>query len=874
MSNHEIRPPGWIQRLVEKYCEPCLFEGISGDLEELFFENVELKGPAKAKVIYLFQALGFFRIRFKKRSKKASNMKAIWHNYLLTSFRSLKRHKAFLFINLLGLITAITCGLYALIFINDELQFDKHLEDTESTYRLYKRHINVPEGVDHLTYETSGMMGPTMQEEYPEITDFVRVLPWWDEEILSYEKSNIATPYLYFADSNFFDFFNVEIIRGNAKNILNAPSSIALSEELAKSIFGKEDPIGKTIVGINDLDFTITGIFKAPPRQSSLQYHAVISWSTTVPDVGPLNYRWMNNWLAQGISTFVKLAPEADPEVVVNKLPAMMERHFAERADHYFLKLMPLNEMYLTSKEIMPAGSSKTKRGSYTFDLTLGLSALLIFVIASFNYVNMMLSRATQTQTEVGIRKVMGSTKSQLIGRFITETFLTTTFACIVSVIILLLLLPYLNTLTGKELFSNVVIQPLVLLSLLGFVIGTSLVVGLYPAIVLSAPPVSSILQKSAKLGSIGWFRKSLLTIQYVISVFLLICTIIIIQQNKYLKDRPLGFNKDRVLVVELDNEMLEKGDVFEEELRKHPNILQVSTARSAIGAGSYSTTVIPEGYTDELGTRIYEVDQEFFETYEIETKYGRTFLKGSTADSMNIVVNETMINFMGWEDPIGKHIRMSPDSQPLPIIGVVNDFHIFSLATSKMEPMILFLNPTRHENTSIKIGSGDVLSTIDHIQNSWDKLADRTPLNFYFLDSWYDGLYRKETKLLKIATMYSIISIVLCSLGLFGLTALALQQKEKELSIRKVLGASISSLIKLVNKQFIGVIVISFIVAVPVAYYLITNWLDQFAYRISLNAFAFIIAGGVTLLVSTLIISGLSIRTANTNPSETLSNE
>lgn len=872
--NNNIKPPGWIQRLVERYCEPYLFEGISGDLEELFFENVEEKGPKKARLIYLFQAIGFLRMRFAKRSKRVSNMKAIWTNYLLTSYRSLKRQKTFLLINLLGLVLAITCGLYAMIYINDESQFDQHIKEKESIYRLYKRHINIPENVDHLTYETSGMMGPTMYEEYPEITDFVRVLPWWNEEILSFEETNIATPYLYFADSNFFDFFHIKVTQGDSKKILSAPSSIALSETLAKSIFGDTNPIGKKLIGLGELDYTVTGLFKAPPRQSSLQYHAVISWNTTVQGVGPLNFAWMNNWLAQGISTFFKLSQDSNPDVLVEKLPDMMQRHFAERADHYFLKLMPMNEMYLTSKEILSAGSSKTKRGSFTFVLTLGLSALLIFIIASVNYINMMLSRATQTQTEVGIRKVMGSTKSQLVGRFISETFLTTTFACIVSIAILSLLLPYLNNLTGKELGYEVIYQPLTLVCLLGFIIGISLLVGLYPSTVLSSPPISSILQKSAQLGSIGWFRKALLTIQYVISVFLLICTIIVIQQNHFLKSRPLGFNKERVLVVELNNEMREKGDVFEEELRKHPNILQVSTTRSAIGAGSYSTTVIPEGYTDELGTRIYEVDQEFFETYEIETLFGRSFLKGSMADSMNIIVNKAMIDFMNWEDPIGKHIRMTPDGHAFPIIGVVNDFHIFSLATSKVEPMILFFNPVRHQNASIKIGTGDVMNTITHIQESWDKLADRTPLNFYFLDNWYSDLYQKETKLLTMASIYSAISIILCGLGLFGLTALALQQREKELSIRKVLGASVSSLIKLVNKQFIGIIIISFVLAAPIAYYLIINWLDQFAYRISLGAFAFIIAGGVTLVISTLIISGLSIRTANTNPSETLSNE
>ncbi|SNT37003.1 putative ABC transport system permease protein [Ekhidna lutea] len=872
MSSNNVKPPGWIQRLVERFCEPYLFEGITGDLEELFAENVELRGPAKAKLLYLLQAIGFFRMRFKKKSQTTSNMKAIWHNYLLTSFRSLKRHKAFFAINLVGLITAITCSLFALVYIYDESQFDEHISDAENIYRLYKRHINETEGVDHLTYETSGMMGPTMTDEYPEVVSFSRVLPWWDDVILTYENKNIVSEKLYIVDSNFLDFIGEDLILGDPKTVLTAPASIALSEQLAKSIFGDENPLGKTVVGINDVDYTVTGIFKEQPRQSSLQYNALVSWSSTVPNVGSLNYSWMNNWLAQGIYTFVKLDKQTDPKLVVDKLPDMMQRHFSERADHYFLKLMPFTKMYLHGEDIRHGRGFRS--GSITFVYTLGLSAFLVFLIASVNYVNIMLSRATQTKTEVGIRKVMGSSRRQLMGRFVSETFISTLIASIVSYIIILLLLSPLNMVTGKEIPLSAFYQPIAIGAIFGFIVLISLAVGVYPAMVLSSPPVSSILQGANEIGTAGWLRKCLLTFQYAISIFLIVCTITVIRQTNYLQNKPLGFDKEQVLVVGLRNEVGEKVDVFENELLNHPNILSVSTSRSVPGGGNYSTTSFPEGYTDELTTRIFGVDQEFFETYGIQVNAGRTFLKGSIADTNNFVVNQEMVDFMGWDDAIGKHIRFSPDGESYPIIGVIDNFHYHSLASATIEPMVLYLETNQAWNTSIRIGEGNVRETIDYIDDVWSRLATRTPLDFFFVDQWFNDQYIKESQLLKMATAYSFISILLCALGLYGLTALILLQKQKEISIRKVLGASLTSIISLVNRQFIIVISIAFLVAAPLAHYLVSGWLEKFVYRIEMGTIAFILAGGLTLLISLLIVSMLSIKTANTNPSKTLSNE
>ncbi|MEO9484250.1 MAG: ABC transporter permease [Ekhidna sp.] len=872
MKQHKIRPPGWIKRLINRYCEPYLFEGISGDLEELFFENVELKGLRKARIIYLMQAIGFFRMRFKKRSKRVSNMKAIWSNYLLTSLRSLKRHKSFFAINLIGLITAISCSLFAMVYIFDELQYDQQHGDIDKTYRLYKHYVNPAEGIDRLTYETSGMMGPTMTAEYAEIQEFVRLCPWFSKATISFDQNNFGTENLYFADSSFFRFFDFPLLKGDPATVLAAPSSIVISESLAKAIFGNQNPIGEVVVGLHDMNYTVTGVFADVDRRSSLQFDALISWSTTVPGVGPLAYRWMNNWLAQGIFTFIKLSEGANPESVVAQLPDMMNKHFEERADVYTLKLLPLNKMYLYGEDIQNGRGMKA--GSITFVYTLAFSALLVFLIASVNYVNIMLSRSTESHTEVGIRKVMGSTRQQLLGRFITETFISTSIATITSFIALVIIIPYLNPLLGKDLAISALFQPIVIGAALSFILVISLFVGLYPALMLSSPPVSIILQRSSSVGSTGWFRKVLMTLQYAISIFLIVCTIVVIRQTNYLKNKPLGFDKEQVMVIDVNNEVDQKIDVFEAELLKNPNIEYVSTSRSAIGSGTFSTTIFPEGYTDEVSTRIFGVDQDFFDTYGMELNYGRTFFKRSLADSNNLVINQAMVDHLGWEDPIGKHIRFSEEGEPATIIGVVNNFHYNSLATASIEPSILYLNTSTIWNTSVKISGTNQRETIAYIVEVWDGLANRTPIDFYFVDQWFNEQYQKETQLLGMSTIYSIISILLCGLGLYGLTALILQQRQKEISIRKVLGATVSSIVSLINKQFVLIIGISFFIGAPLAYYLVSQWLDQFVYKISIDMFAFVIAGLLTLFISIVIISGLSIRTANTNPAKTLNRE
>lgn len=865
-------PPRWIINLIEWYCDPILAEGILGDLFERYEVYQKLYGSTNARIIYCWQAIGFFRWNFRDKNKNFRPMYSIWLNYFRTARRSMMRNKLFFSINLIGLIFAITSTLFAFIYVQDDLAYDHMHQDKDQIFRLYKRHLNENENIDHLTAENSGLMGPTMKREYPEVEEIVRVCPWWGEVLMYHDDKMYSTNGWYFADSTFFDVFDFQLISGDPQQALIRPKSVVISASLAQRIYKDRNPIGQTFTGFGDLDYVVTGVMEDVPRQSTLQFEVLASWTTTVPGVGPLSFTWMNNWLAQGIFTFVKLGKQANPDILASKLPAMMQEYFPERADQYFLRLQPLSEVHLHSENI------KNQRGmdlsSMRFIYLLLFSAALLIIIAIINYINISLSRSIERHMEVGVRKVMGSSNGQLLGRFIIETFISTVVASLLGLMILALLLPSVNQITGKNLPVELLYSFPTISALFLFCITFSLIMGLYPAIIMSRPKVTDILQNNnAIAGRTGIVRKALLGLQYAVATILIITTIAIIQQIHFLKNKPLGFDKENVVVVDIDNEVSEQAELFEAALKKHPNIKSVSIGRSALGGGSYSTTFIPEGKTDELSTRIFIVDPEFFETYGINTIMGRTFLSSSTADSNNVIVNKSMIDYLQWKDPLNKRLKSQPDSPGFPIVGVVEDFHYNSLATATIEPMAIFLGgPTENRNASIKLGSGNIENTLAHIENSWNEFATKSPFDYYFVDQWFDELYSKEAQLVKTSSAYSLICLLLCALGLYGLTALILGQRIKEISIRKVLGANVHSIIALMGRQFIPIIIAGLFIAVPISYWVLNKWLTNFAYKINLGAASFVIASGVILIISFLIIGILAARAASLNPSKSLS--
>ena len=866
-------PPGWIGKWLDRFVHRNLSEGIRGDLLEIFEEECERLGGRKARRRYVWRALGFFRATFRKKETHNQHTTAMWKNHFITSVRSLRRHNLYFLINTFGLTIALTCAIFAAIFSYDELSFDSQHSKADQIYRLYKNYVNPEGGTSFFTSETSGLMGPTMVEEYPELENFVRLRPWWDDVVVSYGERNFAIENFVFADSSFFEFFDFRLVAGNPETALREPSSIVLTSSLAAKLFGTENPMGRIVTGIHDQDFLVTGIVEDAPRTSHIQFDALASWTTTVPNSGPLNYSFMNNWIGQSLYTYLMVTPATDISAVEKKLPGMIGKYLPERADQYFLKLQPFPDVYLSSHDIL--GSQDFKMGSRLFLKIFSFTGLLVLLIAAFNYINISLAKISNNTKEVGVRKIIGSGKGPIIERFITETFIQVAFALVVSILLVAVLLPGFNEVSGKDIPVTLLTDVRIISGLIGFTILTTLLIGFYPALFITSRPAASMLRGSVKGVRIGLVRKFLLVIQYTVSIALIVGTIIIYNQTDFLKSQTENIAGDQVIVMNINNEVGEKREAFVNAVKSHPNVVAVANCQASIGSGTFGTTLFPEGSTSIFNSSILRIDHAFFETYDIELLEGHLFRPGIRSDSNGLVVNRTFIQKMGWDSAVGKKVKFDEaDSVSYPIIGVVEDFHLESPAQYKVEPAVMYLTDRNRNNVSVRIGNGDIKATLAFLENTWGEFAQKTPFDFYFVDDWYAQQFAAETQMLNSSMIFAAISILLCGLGLYGITSLMLEQKMKEISIRKVLGAGTSALVWMVNKQFLTLIALGFLMATPTVLFLAGLWLDAFPYQIDIAATPFIVAGCLTLVISGLTVSLLTIKTSMVNPSSVLKME
>ncbi len=858
----------WMKRLLEWFCREELQEGILGDLEEKFSLDRERLGLTRARRRFVWQGLGFLRWRFRRKGLLQAGSTALWQNHLSATMRSLIHRKQFFAINLIGLTLAMACSLYCLILVQDEWQFDQFHAKKDITYRVFKHHSNPAEEIDMYNAETSGLLASTMLKEYPEVEGFCRIYPF--EEVLTFhEDQHFRADLSLFVDSSFFNFFSFDLLQGDASTALQAPGSIVLTEGLAEQIFGDRNPVGEKVISVGDVEYHVTGVVKDPPRHSSIQFDQLISWSTTVPGTGALEFNWLNNWLAQATRTYVQLVPSADPLVLESKLTKLMEDHFPERADQYTWLLQPFADMYLQSSHIRYQAGLRL--GSVTFIYILIISALLILLIVLFNYFNIALSRAKEHHREVGVRKVLGSTRWQLSWRFMLETQITTLIATGVAFFLLMFVLPYLNAATGKELPFSLLIQGPTLLTIFIMSSLLSVLIGAYPAVVLSSPPAAVIMRNVVANRRPGLMRNFLVAAQFGIAFVLLLGCLMVIRQTNFLKNASLGFDSDNLVVIDVSNEVGENAHVFEEKLRRYPGIKSVSMGRSAIGWGNYSTTFVPEGRATELGTRVLIVDPDFFPTYGIHPVTGRSFHPEGNGDSMSVIVNRTFVESAGWSDPLGKRVIGDGSAEGYVVVGMVEDFHYHSLATAAIEPLAIFFSNNIIRNATVRISSGSRAGALAHIRKVWDEVAIKTPLDFYFVDDWFTEQYRSEDQLLKTSTLYALISVFLCGLGLYGITALMLQRRKREISVRKVLGGTILSIVTMINKQVLLVLLLGAAIALPLGYVLVEEWLEDFAYHTTIDVGTIALLVALIGLGSSLIVSILAARTASANPSEVL---
>lgn len=787
----------------------------------------------------------------------------MFKNYIKFTLRSLRKLKVYMLFNLLGLTVGISCALLAVVFFLDETSFDKFHSKSEQLFRVV-RTTNSENGVTDVRPDVSGLLAPTLAEEYPEVKAATRLIPWFDEAVLSYEQRNLKINQLVFADQNFFETFDFELLRGNPADVLTAPNSIVLTESVAESIFGTSDPIGRTIIGLNDAQFNITGIVADPPENSHILFSALVSWSSTTQS-SPLSFRFINNWLGQTVYTYLEMTPGFDQVDFEARMNQTLNKNLPQKEGEYELSLQPFTDVYLGSSHMN--GSREVKLGSSQLLKIFGAIAAFILIIACLNYINISTSKAAKRAQEIGVRKVLGATRRQLTLQFIGDAFVLCLISTLLAILLVDLFIPYFNSITGKSISSATILNADTLVYVIGLLLSVSLFAGFYPALVLSSMKPLQSLKKLSSKGTRGFLRQSMMVFQFSLSAIVIIGAVVVYQQNDLLMSKDLGFNKEQLIVMNLPGGLQNQAAAFKNELATHADILMTSNCQAAIGDGTFSSGTYAAQSTEEISTEIFRVDFDFIKTWQLEMAEGRDFDPNQPSDAGGIIVNEAMLKAAGWTTGLGKNMRFQQEGgQGVPIIGVVKDFNYAPLTAYTVSPAVLYID-ARTSNMTVRVSGNNMRYVLDHMETSWAKFEERVPFTYYFVDQHFAEMYEVESKFFKIIMIFSIISIFIACLGLYGLTAFTIEQKTKEIGIRKVLGAGLMDVLYLINKKFAILIVVAFALAIPVGYWAASEWLNQFPYRISIGVVAFIAAGLMVFVVAALTTSHQAFRASKMDP-------
>lgn len=791
-------------------------------------------------------------------------------NHFTIASRMIRKNKLYSSLNVLGLAVGIACCLLIAIWAQDELSYDKMHVNGDRIYRVNKVYSPSTGGTE-LHSLTPGPMARTLETDFPEIEVATRMLPAFGDVMLVNGETNLPVKDVLIVDDSFLDVFSFELISGDRKTALTAPLSMILSETTAKTLFGNEDPMGKVITGMGDFAYTVTGIVADAPEHSHLRYNGFISWSSIVGGNGGLDYAWLEGWLPQSIFTYVMLQPGASADNLNEKLPAFVETHFPERADRYKFYLQPLDDIYLNSRDVLHQRAVVLGSGSSV--KILSVVGLLILLIACVNFMNLATAQSGRRAMEVGVRKSMGAYRGQLIAQFLSEAFLLVGLSVVAALVIVESVRPAFNALASKQVEAFLWTRPdfLVTIVVLGIIVGFAS--GLYPAIVLTRFKPARAIKGSGFLGGGDRLRKALVTTQFAASIVLLVGTAIVFRQMSFVQNENPGFDRDHLLIIPTGPTAVRgQIDAFKSEILKDSRVLSATSSSTAPGEGLSSYSIKAEGREEDDGlivSAIFLGDTDLLDTYGIEMAEGRFFDRGRPADSSAVVVNETMVRNLGWTTAVGKRFDRVGEGTENTIIGVVKDFQTTSMHQA-IEPLFMALD----DNASIltvRIADDNVAATLDHLHASWKRFEARYPLEYKFIDESFARLYDLDRRLMKVLSVFAAVAILVACLGLFGLATYAAERRMKEVGVRRVLGASVTSVVALLSKDFARLILVAFVIAAPIAYVTMQRWLDGFAYRITIGPGVILLSGAVVLIVALATVSTQAFRAAQSDPVKSL---
>ena len=795
-------------------------------------------------------------------------------SYLKIALRNLTQHKVYSFINVFSLAIGITTCLVVFLFITDELSFDSFHQKKDRIYRLDEVQSFPGMSPQNVALSMPGM-GPNLLNEMPEVTDFTR---FWVRGDLLYRRDDrqLMIERTAVVDSTFLEIFDFALLQGDPSTALDEPNSIILTETTAQKLFGEEEALGQSLI-VSEDNLKVTGILADVPENSHLQYEALTSMSTALLEQPDFNDQWGNNFLV----TYLLLPPQADVASLESKFPRFLQSHMDEEATEYYtLFLQPLSDVHLGSTEIEHDYQNYRKfDGAYI--RVFSILALFVLIIASINFMNLSVARSTTRSKEVGIRKAIGALKQQLVRQFLGESVLLTLIALALSLLLAAAFIPYLNAVTDRSLslstilnHTDVVVGVLLVACLVG------ILSGFYPAFFLSSFQPAQVLKgKLASLNRKSLLRSSLVVVQFATAIALIVGTVLAMQQLNFMKSKDIGFNKDQMMLIPMNNTANEQYETIKNELLTQAGVVGVTASGQRMGNNFHQTGVKMKTDTTvrELTASQVNVDYDYLDVYNIPLQQGRSFSREHADDpGFGFIVNKALAKELGLDDPVGAQFGFGWYNNDTlgTIIGVTRDFNFNSLHHS-VNTLAIHLHPDwGFDELSVKISPDNIEHSIQAVQSTWDRLVPDRPFEYSFLDEHFETLYQADEQMSKVVSIIAGLAIIIACLGLFGLASITTEQRTKEIGIRKVLGASLAQLLVALSKNFALLVAISFLISVPITYFLIREWLAGFAFRISIGSWVFIFAGGLSLLVALITVSFQTTRAALANPVDALRNE
>jgi len=858
-------PPALPRWIFERFIRSEEQLTCSGDMDEYYSDILEERGAIRARLWYWDQALTSLAMFTYHRIYWSLVM---LKNYLKVAFRNFKKHKGFSFINVAGLSIGLACCALILLFIKDELSYDRFHTKADRIHRV----VFSTSDEDTIPTNANGSfgVGPALKRDFAEVIDSVRIRKMGQgvKVYIGHKDNKFYEERFFFTEPNIFTVFDFPLIKGDSFTALNEPNTIVLSREMAEKYFGDEDPIGETVEAdpYNDGEimlFRISGIAENVPRNSHIHFDFLASYISQKDDTNDFSGFWQHY-------TYVLLDKKTSAESLNPKLLAFLHRHW-KKDPWYTISLQPLLDIRLHSRlrsEVEPTGNIL-----YVYVFT--AIAVFVLVIACINFMNLTTARSIKRAKEVGIRKVVGAQKNQLIRQFLGESLLLSVLSALMAIFIVTMTLPLFNRIAVKDMSLNSIINPWLILGVIAIALAVGFLAGIYPAFVLSSfQPVHSLKSRMVYSFSGTLLRKGLVIFQFALSIGIIFATLIAHKQMFYIQSRNLGYDKEQIIVIPLNKDLRKNYEAFRNELLTNPGIENTTTSSFVPTKGSGHLSLRFEGRDDLLTQVVYFVDEEFVSTYGIKLLAGKDIhFPLSPEGTSEFLISELTVQEAGYSSPleaVGKGAVFVSRFRGH-IVGVVSDINIYSLHQKPYSITYMITPIQNHNYLSVRILPKYISETMGFIGKTWKKIVPNYPLDYFFLDASFEKMHIADKKLGEIFSVFSILAILVACMGLFGLAAYTAEQKTKEIGIRKVLGASTFNIYLLLSRDFLKWVAVANIFAWPVAYYAMHRWLQNFAFRASIKWEIFLLSAGMALVISLLTVSYQSIRAALANPVDSL---